>query len=111
MLQRSVTLIRRLSWMRPNVSSRGVTRMLPYRQHALDRQRRPPDQVRWQLHARGQIEHTVAQLFERVAAHVRTLAAVAVLVLDEVELLMRRQPKQGMRHAALRHHDELVGIG
>ena len=53
----------------------------------------------------------VAQFLQRVALHVRALAAIAVLVGDEIELSCRGASLfERMLHAALGHDDEFVGV-
>src|SRR4026207_2267901 len=101
MLQRSVTLMRRLSCARPNVSTSGLVSMRGSLngEHALERDACAAHHVFAQFHARFEIEQRIAQLLERVQPHIRALAAVAVLVGDEIELLFRSQLMERVRYA------------
>src|SRR5579863_10061222 len=114
MLHRSVTLMRRSSWTRSKVSRRGVNVLsrftLLHRQHALDGRAGPRHQFGRQFHAWLQIAQRVAQLFERIALHVGTLAAIALLVSNEIKFLAGRQLLKRVTDAALGHDDELLGI-
>src|SRR5579862_708325 len=106
MLQRSVTLMRRLSWTRSKVSMSGVTGpSLLYSQHSFNGETRPRDDVRGEFHARFQVVQRSAQLFESVAPHIRAFAAIALLIGNEIKLFLRRQPFERIAHAALGHDD------
>src|ERR1700676_856739 len=111
MLQRSVTLMRRLSWTRSKVSMSGVTGpTLLYSQHSFNGETRLSDDVRGEFHPRFQVVQRLAQFFEGVAPHIGALAAITVLIGNKIELFPWRKFFERMAHAALGHHDELLGI-
>src|ERR1700681_2944552 len=111
MLQRSVTLMRRLSWTRSKVSMSGVTEpSLLYSQHSFNGETRPRDDVRGEFHPRFQVVQRLTQFFEGVAPHIGALAAITVLIGNEIKLFPRRQFFERIAHAALGHDDELLGV-
>jgi hypothetical protein len=65
-----------------------------HREHALERHKSTLEDVVRNLDARLQIAEAIAELFEGVTLHIRALAAVAVLVGNEEEALVGRQPPQ-----------------
>ena len=72
---------------RPKVS----VSMSPHlRQHALNGNACPLDDIGRKLDAGFERFETVAQFFERIQLHVRALAAIAILVGDEVEAFSGR---------------------
>src|SRR6516165_2402197 len=105
MLQRSVTLMRRLSWTRPQESTSGWAAMLLEREHAFERHQGAFDDLARQLDPRFEVLEAIPQLLERVQLHVRALAAIAVLIGHVVEALVRRHPLQRIVDAAFGHHD------
>src|SRR5215469_18892753 len=56
------------------------------------------------------MKQTVAYLLERVELHIRTLAAIAVLVGDEIKLASGRELFERVADAAFRHHDDLGSV-
>src|SRR5690349_11526119 len=106
MLQRSVTLMRRLSWMRPKPS----TSISPHREHSFQGHERALHDLARQFDPWLERLQAIAKLLERVELHVRALAAIAVLVGHVVEALVRRLSLERVVDTALRHHDELIGI-
>src|ERR1700747_2406193 len=106
MLQRSVTLMRRLRWSRPKLSMRAwainsLTRTtdtsslcacylsLLHFQHTLNRNQRAAHDVFRHLDPRFEMLERIAKFLERIQPHIRALAAVAVLVFDVMELFRR----------------------
>src|SRR5579885_1038373 len=121
MLQRSVRLMRRSEWIRPYVSIRGPEigacgelpgeswtswLTLTYREHAFERNQRAIHDLGRQFDTRPQSLQASLQLLERVQLHIRALAAVAILVRDEMKLFARRELFERIPDSALRHHDK-----
>src|SRR5579872_876771 len=110
MLQRSVTLIRRLSWTRPKESTSGrvsIANSLDG-EHSFERQAGALDEILAQFHTRLQIEQGVAKFLERVHPHIGTLTAVAVFIGYKIEVFFWGQLSKRMTHSALGHDDELA---
>src|SRR3954451_24293182 len=87
---------------------RGAKAWLFQREHPFDRDQGTTENVRREFDTGRERIQRIAQLLERVQTHVGTLAAIAVLVSNEVELLARRQLFERITHTALGHNDELI---